>query len=364
VFEVARGGLLREGLAFDKCDVGAVTNVAADHLGLKGVDTVEDLAWVKSIVVENVSHRGVSVLNADDALTAGMRRRAGGRIAYFSLRGGPAMPQFLRRHIDDGGLALVREPDSGGGELVVHQDGRRRLLMRAVEIPATLGGLADFNVQNALTAAAMAVAHGVPIATVRLAMATFGTSFEQNPGRLNLFDGHGFRVILDYAHNPAGLLALRDLLVKMRPMYGRQIGMINVPGDRRDEDIREMGRIAAVTFDEIIFREDPARRGRAEGEIIRLMMEGAREAGASDGRMHAVADEMRAAEHCMSLARPGELVVLTPTEVEDMWSQVVAFRPKPWAPAPAEADGAGVLRFPDRPARIPAEDRSFGAPHG
>ncbi|HYG26336.1 MAG TPA: cyanophycin synthetase [Caulobacteraceae bacterium] len=325
VFEVARGGLLREGMAFDRADAACVTNVQPDHLGIKGIDTVQDLAWVKSIVVENVADEGVSVLNADDVLTARMRRRAGGRIAFFSLRGSGEMPQFLRHHVEEGGLAVVREGDGAGGEIVVHHDGRRRLLMRAAEIPASLGGLAEFNVQNAMTAAAMAIGHGMSMQTVRLALATFGTAFEQNPGRLNIFDGHGFRVIVDYAHNAASLIALRNLLVKLRPMYGRQIGMVTVPGDRRDEDIREMGEVAALTFDDVVFREDPGRRGRAEGEITRLLVEGAKRAGAADDRIHRITDELQAARACMSMARPGDLVVLTPTEVEDMWRAVLDF---------------------------------------
>jgi cyanophycin synthetase len=344
VFEVARGGLLREGLAFDRCDVGAVTNIAADHLGVRGVDTVQDLAWVKQVVVENVASGGVSVLNADDVLTARMRRRAGGRPAFFSTRGGAEMPEFLRRHVDEGGLAVVLERDTGGGEIVLHQDGRRRLLMRAAEIPATLGGLADFNVQNALAASAMAIGGGAAPDAVRLALATFGTSFEQNPGRLNIFDGHGFRVILDYAHNPAGLLALRSLLQKLRPMYRRQIGMVTVPGDRRDEDIREMGAVAALTFDELVLREDPSRRGRSVGEIIALLAEGAVGAGADPARLHRVPDELKAADTCMAMASPGDLVVLTPTEVEDMWRHVLSYRVRPPAPPPAPVAAASPGR--------------------
>jgi cyanophycin synthetase len=327
VFEVARGGLLREGLAFDRCDVGAVTNVQPDHLGLKGIDTVQDLAWVKAVVVENVADHGVSVLNADDVLTARMRRRAGGRPAFFSLHGDADMPAFLRKHILDGGLALVRESDSGGGELVVHQNGRRRSLMRAAEIPATVGGLAEFNVQNALTAAAMAIGHGLDLQTVRLALSTFGTAFEQNPGRLNIFDGHGFRVIADYAHNAAGLIAMRGLLTKLRPMYGRQIGMISIPGDRRDDDIRDMGEVAALTFDELVFREDPSRRGRAPGEVIDLLVEGARRVRTDDRRIHRAAGELDGVDTALRLATAGDLVVLTLTEVETVWRHVQAYRP-------------------------------------
>jgi cyanophycin synthetase len=330
VLETARGGILREGLGFPECDVGLVTNVQPDHLGLKGIDTIEDLAWVKSIVVEAVHRNGTSILNADDPMVVSMRRRAGGRIAYFSLRGGADMPDFLREHIEEGGLAVVREPGAvPGGEIVIHDEGDAIHLMRAAEIPATLDGLAEFNVQNALGAIAMAHAQGVPVGVIRTALSTYTTSFEQNPGRLNVFDGHGFRVILDYAHNPAGLNALGDLILKMRPRHRRVIGMINIPGDRRDDDMREMGRLATRYFDEIIFREDPARRGRKPGEIVTLLSEGALSAGFPEERISRILDEDEAADLCLRRARPGDLVVLTPTDVEAMWQQVLDFRIPP-----------------------------------
>jgi len=326
VLETARGGILREGLGFSKCDVGLVTNIQPDHLGLKGIETVEDLAWVKSVVVEAVHRNGTSVLNADDPITVDMSRRAGGRIAYFSLRGGADMPDFLRRHIEDGGLAVVREPSTAGGEIVIHDDGDALHLMRAGDIPATLDGLAEFNVQNALGAIAMAFAQGVPLKVIRSALSTFTTSFEQCPGRLNVFDGHGFRVILDYAHNPAGLRALGGLIQKMRPRHRRVIGMINIPGDRRDEDMREMGALATQYFDEIVFREDPARRGRRPGEIVTLLAEGARSVGFPEERISCILEEDEAAEICLGMAEPGDLVVLTPTDVEAMWRQVLDYR--------------------------------------
>ncbi|HZB61288.1 MAG TPA: cyanophycin synthetase, partial [Microvirga sp.] len=345
VLETARGGILREGLGFSECDIGLVTNVQPDHLGLKGIDTLEDLGWVKSVVVEAVHRNGTSILNADDPIAVGMRRRAGGRIAYFSLRGGADMPDFLREHIEDGGLAVVREPGSvPGGEIVIHDEGDAIHLMRAAEIPATLDGLAEFNVQNALGAIAMAHAQGVPVNVIRMALSTYTTSFEQNPGRLNVFDGHGFRVILDYAHNPAGLKALGDLILKMRPRHRRVIGMINIPGDRRDEDMREMGALAARYFDEIIFREDPARRGRKPGEIVTLLAEGALSAGFPEQRITRILDEDEAAKLCLQRAQPGDLVVLTPTDVEAMWRQVLDFRISPEARFEVEveqADGQG-----------------------
>jgi cyanophycin synthetase len=326
VVETARGGILREGLAFPDCDVGVVTNVQPDHLGLKGVDTLEDLAWVKSVVVEAVHRNGTSVLNADDPMTVAMRRRAGGRICFFSLRGGSEMPEFLREHIEAGGLAVVREPSARGGEIVIHDDGDTIHLMRAAEIPATFDGLADFNVQNALAAAATCYAHGLPPGVIRTGLATFTTSFEHSPGRLNVFDGHGFRVILDYAHNPAGLTALGELVTKLRPRHRRVIGMVNIPGDRRDDDMREMGALAARYFDEIVFREDPARRGRKPGEIVGLLTEGAKAAGCADERLRCILDEDQAAHVCLGTAQPGDLVVLTPTDVEAMWKQVLEYR--------------------------------------
>lgn len=339
VLETARGGILREGLGFLECDVGLVTNIQPDHLGLKGIDTIEDLAWVKSVVVEAVHRNGTSILNADDPMCVGMRRRAGGRLGYFSLRGGADMPDFLREHIEDGGLAVVREPGTiDGGEIVIHDDGDSIHLMRAAEIPATLDGLAEFNVQNALGAVAMAYAQGVPVNVIRNALSTFTTSFEQSPGRLNVFDGHGFRVILDYAHNPAGLKALGDLILKMRPRHRRVIGMINIPGDRRDEDMREMGALATRYFDEIIFREDPARRGRRPGEIVGLLAEGALATGYPEDRICRILEEDEAADLCLRKARPGDLVVLTPTDVEAMWQQVLDFRATPSTSLDVEID--------------------------
>jgi cyanophycin synthetase len=344
VLETARGGILREGLGFDWCNVGAVLNIQADHLGLKGVDTLDDLARIKSVVVEAVDRDGCSVLNADDPLTAAMADRAGGRVAFFSLRGGDDMPSFLRRHVEEGGLAVVREPTPDGGEIVIHYDERRLPLMRAGTIPATLGGLAEFNVQNALAAIAMSFAHGLPPSVIRSALATYASSFEQCPGRLNVHDGHGFRVILDYAHNPAGVRALGDLVRGLRPRHGRCIGMVGCPGDRRDEDIRAVGAIAAEAFDELVFRERPEQRGRPDGQVMALLAEGALGAGFPPDSIHRIPDEFDAAEACLRAARPGDLVVLTPASTEEAWRRVLAFdglRAQP----PAAPPVAGVLEL-------------------
>lgn len=327
VLETARGGLLREGLAFDQADIGVFLNVSEDHLGLKGIDTVEELAGLKSLVVETVRRRGTSILNADDPLVVRTARRAGGRIAWFSLHGGRDMPAFLQEHVSQGGMAVVREPGADGGTLVIHDRGSRRAIMAAADIPATFHGLADFNIANALAAIAVCAAHGVPDATIRSALLTFLSTYDQNPGRLNVHDAHGVRVIVDYAHNAAGLEALGALLRGLCRRHRRCMGCISIPGDRRDEDILAMGRIAAGIFDELYFREDPSTRGRPRGQIMNLLEVGAVAAGMDRSRIHLIAGEDEALRVALEATRPGDLLVVTPSDVDGAWRQVTSFAP-------------------------------------
>lgn len=325
VLETARGGILREGLAFDRCDVGAVLNVTADHLGLKGIETIEDLAQVKSVVTASVSRRGFSILNADDPMTVKIARHAGGRIVWFSSNGGAAMSAMLQDHVAGGGIAVVRD----GDRVVLHRDGMQTPLMEVSEIPATLDGIAAFNAENAMAAAAMAFAHGVPVDAIRQGLAHFETSFDQSPGRMNIHDEHGFRVIVDYAHNPAALINLGKVVDAMRGPATRAFGMVSIPGDRRDEDLVEMGKLAAGIFDEIMFREAPDGRGRPAGSINALMAQGALAAGMPGHSIHRLKDEEAATRACLQAARPGDLVVLMPTQVEKIWQQVIDFAPQP-----------------------------------
>jgi cyanophycin synthetase len=335
VLETARGGILREGLGYDEADIGTVLNISADHLGLKGINSLDDLANVKSLIVETVKRRGTSVLNADDPLCVKMARRARGRITWFSLNGSE-MPEHLRRHIEDGGTAVVREPGHEGGIIVLYRDYQREAVMKAADIPATLHGMASFNIANALACIAMAVAHEVPLLTIRSALTTFQSSFEQNPGRLNVHDEHGFRVIVDYAHNAAGLMALGEVVRGLRHRYKRTIGTVSIAGDRRDEDIVELGRIAGGIFDELIFREDPYTRGRPRGEIMSLLKQGAVEAGTPQQVIHLIPGEPESTAEALRTARPGELVVITPTDVFGCWKQVCAFRAESEASAPLQ----------------------------
>lgn len=326
VLECARGGILREGLAFDTCQVGAVLNVQPDHIGLKGVNSLEDLAAVKSVVVESVARHGVSVLNADDPLTIRMARHAGGRVGWFSLRGGDETPGFVLKHIADGGLAVLH--DAVTGDIVLHDRGASHRVCAAADIPATLNGLALFNVQNALAAAAMAYGAGVAPDAIGQALTTFRSTYEQNPGRLNLHDDHGFRVILDYAHNPEALRALGRMVAAIKPVGHRSIGMISIPGDRREEEIRAMGEIGAEYFDLLVFRETPDNRGRPKGDVMRLLTEGAMAAGCTPDRIHTQYEEMDAAQRALDLAEPDDVVVLMPTRVEAVWQVIQNHRPR------------------------------------
>ncbi|HEU0099065.1 MAG TPA: cyanophycin synthetase [Allosphingosinicella sp.] len=338
VLETARGGLLREGLAYGEADIATCLNVTADHLGLKGIETVEDLASVKQVVVEAVRRSGHCILNADDPLTVRMARRARGRLIWFSLNGGAEMSPMLREHVDEGGMAVVREAGPEGGTIVLYDDARRELIMKAGDIPATLHGMAEFNVANSLAAIAIALAHEVPILTIRSAMAQFRSTFEQNPGRLNVHDAHGFRVIVDYAHNAAGLEALGKVVRGLSHRYKRTIGSVSMAGDRRDEDIIELGRIAAGIFDELIFREDPYTRGRPRGEVMNLLKKGAVESGRSEEHLHLIAGERASTAAALAMGRPGDLVVVTPTDVRGAWQQVNDFKP-----ATARAAGRAPL---------------------
>ncbi|MGV3614490.1 MAG: cyanophycin synthetase [Fimbriimonas sp.] len=329
VLETARGGILREGLGFDRCDVGCVLNVTEDHLGVGGIDSVEDLAWVKSLVVEVVDDGGVSVLNADDPLVARMRRKAGGRIVYFSMRGGEGSPRVLQDHIRSGGTAVVVQPGVKGDMLTIY-DGEHYLpLLWAHEIPATLGGTAGFNIENALAAAAIAYGMRVPVETIRQALRTFVTTFHHNPGRLNVYDGHPFRVILDYAHNPDGMNKFIAMVNKMRPNHQRIIAVTTGTGDRRDDDIRALGRIVGEVADEMIIKETTLLRGRNPGEIPRLVAEGARAAGMTDAQLSYIDNECESVVEAMRRARPGDLLIVFCDNYKTCWNCITSFQPAP-----------------------------------
>jgi len=328
VLETARGGILREGLGFDRCDVGAVLNISADHLGMRGVETLEQLAEVKSLIVEVVHEHGASVLNADDELVAKMAERAEGRIVYFSMHGGEGASELIRAHIADGGTAVVLQPGVRGEMIAIYDAEQYIPLLWTHLIPATLEGKARHNVANALAAAAIAYARGISVENIRQALRTFATSFYLTPGRLNVFDEHAFRVIVDYAHNPAAIAALSELVKQLRPNHRRTIGVVAAPGDRRDVDIQQIGALVGQTFDLLVIKEDNDRRGRKVGEIAAMLHKAAHAAGMAPDRMITVLDELEATHHALTLAEPDDLVVICADAITAVWKEVIYYSPK------------------------------------
>ncbi|MEP6632102.1 MAG: Mur ligase family protein, partial [Lapillicoccus sp.] len=355
VMEVARGGILREGLGYDRNDVAVVTNIAPDHLGLGGIDTLEQLAAVKAVIVEAVPRNGFAVLNADDPLVFNMRRRCSGDIVYFSLQApGSESREYIERHCRRGGRAVVLEPTERG-DMIVIKHGRRSMQLAWTHLlPSTFNGAARFNVANALAATGAAFAAGAPLHDIRQGLRTFTTSYYLSPGRMNLVDVDNVEVFIDYCHNPAGMRAIGDFVETYTAQSaGRQdlgkasrIGMIGAAGDRRDDDMRELGAVAARHFDVIVVREDDRLRGRKPGETAALVVDGVRAAMADGARcrqVEVVLDEIDAVNHVMARSNPGDLVVMC----VDKHAQVVAELENRTHVAQAGAHVSGLTGDPD-----------------
>jgi cyanophycin synthetase len=366
VFEVARGGILREGLGFDRADVAVVTNVTADHLGLGGIETLRQLSDVKGVLVEAVPRSGTAVLNADDPYVARMGAECRGTIVYFSMETEKGSRGFDRvdGHAGRGGAAFVLRKTPEGDQIVLRHGPRVMPLLYTHLIPATFGGRARMNVANALAAAAAAWAAGAHIHDIRQGLRTFTTSFFQAPGRLNLVEVGGIRVVIDYCHNVDGMRNLADFTRRMmsdgngaKPT-GRAIGVIGMPGDRRNEDMREYGALAAGAFDEVIVREDRNLRGRRPGETAEHVAEGARSGrGAEAGpaaevavarrtvKVDKILDEQSAVRAALRRANRGDLVVMCVDDAVGVYREAMAIAGKP-AGTTAFAD-PGELEAPE-----------------
>lgn len=265
VLECARGGLLRAGLTFKNCNVAVVTNVEADHLGLKGIHTIEQLAKVKAVVPETVLPDGYAILNADDDLVYDMRRNVQCNVALFSMdENNPRIKALQRLN----GITAVYE----NGFVTICRGQWKMRLMKVENIPLTYGGKAKFMIKNVLGAILAAHVQGISLEDIKAALETFIPSSSQTPGRLNLFEFKHFTVLLDYAHNAAGMKALKEFVDKMDATV--KVGIIAGIGDRRLEDNNEMGSIAAEMFDEIIIRQDKHLRGKTEEELIEMLCDG------------------------------------------------------------------------------------------
>ncbi|MBK7446566.1 MAG: cyanophycin synthetase [Ignavibacteria bacterium] len=319
VLETARGGLLRAGLGFDGCDIGVVMNVTADHLGLKDINSLEDMARVKAIVPENVFKSGYAVLNADDKLVLNMRDKLNSNVALFSMD--ENNPE-IKKHIRKGGIACVYEHN-----FITLLKGQWKLRVeKVINIPLTFGGRAAFMIQNVLAATLSSyILHGVSIEDIKFGLSSFVPSVTQTPGRLNLIDVGNFTVLIDFAHNPAGMEALSKFVEKLPNKV--KTGVIGGTGDRRDEDIRNLGKSAAKMLTSIIIREDASLRGRKEGEVNKIVLEGVRSE-KPDVPVKTIEDEVKAINFGLKNAKKDDLLVILPDNIPRAIEIVNKFRDK------------------------------------
>jgi cyanophycin synthetase len=318
VLETARGGILRSGLAFQTCDVAVILNVAADHLGLGDIETIDQLAKVKAVVAETVHADGYAVLNADDQRVADMADLVRGKVAYFSMD--PDNP-LVRSHVNRGGIAAIYEEEY----LVILQQDWVHRIEKVDRVPLTLGGRAPFMIANALAACLAAFVQGVKVEHIRTALQSFHASATQTPGRMNLFDLGNYHALVDYAHNPAGYAAVGSF-VKNWP--GPTVGVVGGPGDRRDEDLIELGSLSAQFFDHIIVKEDDDGRGRAWGDVAELIVQGIHATDQS-ASYSILLNESEAIEWALDNNAKNTLVVIFPDNVSRAISLIMDRNPVP-----------------------------------
>jgi cyanophycin synthetase len=323
VLEVARGGLLRAGMGVPFVDVGAVLNVASDHLGMKGIDSLEQLAEVKRILVEVA--RDCAVLNADDENVIRMSAHTDAKhLCYVTLNPQHAV---VREHIRAGGRACALEAGVNGQMITLYDKGRHIPLMWTHLIPATLEGRATHNVSNAMFAAAMAFSLGLKLDAIRQGLRTFDSTFFQAPGRMNVWNEHPFKVIFDYGHNAHAVGMLAELAGKLE-VRGRRLVVVAGPGDRRDEDIRDIARAVAGRFDHYICRRDDGLRGRAGDEVPQMIAAVLREQGVPDGAITLIPDEQEAIDAALRMGREGDLLLIFADALTRSWKQVIKFKPE------------------------------------
>jgi cyanophycin synthetase len=320
VMETARGGLLRSGLGYTQSDVSACLNVTADHLGLGGIDTVEELAVVKRVVVEAATD--TVVLNADDIHCLRMADFSHAENIFYVTTN--SEHSLVKEHIRAGGRAAVLEKGINGDMITLYDNGTHIPVLWSHLIPATLEGKAMHNVQNAIFAVAMAYSFDVDLDNIRLGMRTFDSSFFEAPGRTNVFDEHPFKVILDYAHNPAAFRAIADLATRI-DVSGRRIAVVSVPGDRRDEDVYEASKILAGHFDHYICKADDNRRRRDFDEIPKMLKAGFIEEGVPEEAISIICDEVEAVEFGLNMAQEGDLLVVFGDDSARCWKQIIYF---------------------------------------
>lgn len=322
VLETARGGIVRSGLGYQFCDVGAVLNITSDHLGLGGVDTLDGLAEVKRVIAEVT--RGTVVLNADNEYTLKMASHSPAKHIMYVTRN--AENKLVREHIRLGKRAVVLEKGLNGDQIVIYENGTQIPLIWTYLIPATLEGKAIHNVENAMFAAGMAYALGKTLDQIRTGLRTFDNTFFQSPGRMNVFDKHGFRVILDYGHNEAAVGAMTELVDRINPRGRRLLG-VTCPGDRRDEDVVAIAEKVAGHFDEYYCHRDDDLRGRAPDETPKIMRDALIRLGVDAAKIHIVEQEEDSLATILGEAQEDDLVLFFCENITRSWKQIVHFTP-------------------------------------
>jgi cyanophycin synthetase len=321
VMETARGGLVRSGLGYQRCDVSACLNVSSDHLGMGGINTLEDLAVVKRVVVETATD--TVVLNADDMHCLRMADFCHAtHICYVTMN---ADHPLVKEHIRAGGRAVVLEKAMNGDMITIYAKGLHLPVLWSHLIPATLEGKALYNVQNAMFACAMAYAFGLDLDNIRHGLRTFDTSFFQAPGRTNVFDEHPFKVILDYGHNPAAIAAMAGLAGRLQ-VKGQRLVVAAMPGDRRNEDIVAAGRELAGHFDHYFLKPDDDKRGRGPMEVPTMLRDVLMAEGVAEDRITLFPTEVEAIDAGLAAAREGDLLVVFADELARSWKQIIYFR--------------------------------------
>lgn len=320
VLETARGGIVRAGLGYSESDVAAVLNVQEDHLGLRGIDTVDQLAEIKRIVVEVA--RNTAVLNADDPLCLKMADHTKAEhLCYITMNTGHGL---VREHIRSGGRAVVLEKGINGDMVTIFDNGAHIPLLWTHLIPATLEGKAIHNVQNAMFAAALAFSMGKSLEDIRHGLRTFNTTFFQAPGRMNVYDEHPFRVILDYAHNADGVRYMSELARKLN-VNGKRIVVIAGPGDRRDVDLDNIALAAAGKFDLYICKRDDNLRGRGPDEVPKHIAQALLANGIKEEQVKIIPNEVEAIQYGLDIAKTDDLLMIFGDAITRCWKQIIHF---------------------------------------
>jgi cyanophycin synthetase len=312
--ETARGGLIRFGLGYDWANVGVVTNVAADHLGLRDIDTLEDLAKVKSLVVERVFPDGVAVLNAEDQFAPWMAGRTKAKVALFSL---DPQNELFKKHVEAGGLGAVMDRHD---TLSLYKSTLRIPLIHARQIPITFDGKARFNIANALAAALATFAAGLQLEAIRGGLTTFHPTPFQAPGRANVYEFRDFKVMVDYCHNPHAMATVAPFLSSMK--RNRLIGVLNAPGDRREEDFDQIGKLAAPHFDYVILRDDEDLRGRAPGEVAGFIRDALVKYGMKAEHVEIAKGETDAVRRALAMAQRDDFVAVFADRISKVAAQI------------------------------------------